>query len=651
MRRRATRSIRIQRLGSAMLLALAGAPAGAQLEPPTVGDGGGLEAVAQDGPRYLVTGIRIVYEREHPDNPAPGSVLDRVAMLGRVSDGFVTPREGAEPTRVNLQEIASRPPEHYYASGVGAIVRAVLAGYNELGLYGVVVQPHPDDIDLAGDLSDLRPPEDRSLRLLVKIGRVSEIRTLGVGPRLGGEAGTRWIGHAAHAGVAARSPVQAPDDELGTPGSLLWRSRVDDYVHRLNRHPGRRVDVAVTGGSAPGEVAVDYLVSENKPWTLYAQVSNTGTEQTNEWRQRFGFAHNQLTNSDDTLAIDYITAGFEDAHAIVGSYERPLFIDKLRGRIYGDWSEYTASDVGQSGENFNGQSYGFGGELNYNVWQHQESFIDLFAGARFEHVQTENEVIDLTGETDFFLPYFGARFQRENEQSRTYASLGLEFNVSDIGGTDADELDALGRLNTEEDWTTFRWDVTHSMYLEPLLIPNQWADTGPNGRPTLAHELQLSFRGQTTFGNRLIPQEEQVVGGLYTVRGYDESAVAGDTALIASAEYRFHVARALGRAEPGTLFGKPAHLFGEDFRWHPQNAYGQADWDLVMRGFLDVARVINQDRQSFERDETLIGTGIGAELVYRRNLSIRLDWGVALEDAGDNDAGDNRVHIVATILF
>jgi len=49
--------------------------------------------------------------------------------------------------------------------------------------------------------------------------------------------------------------------------------------------------------------------------------------------------------------------------------------------------------------------------------------------------------------------------------------------------------------------------------------------------------------------------------------------------------------------------------------------------------------------------ETLVGTGIGAELVVMRNLSLRLDLGVAMNDVGDTDSGETRLHFVGTILY
>ena len=88
------------------------------------------------------------------------------------------------------------------------------------------------------------------------------------------------------------------------------------------------------------------------------------------------------------------------------------------------------------------------------------------------------------------------------------------------------------------------------------------------------------------------------------------------------------------------------------FRVVPQHPYGRADWDLVFRGFLDVARTINSDRRSFERDETLVGAGIGIQLLYLRNLDLRADWGFALEGIpGEVNSGSNRLHVVATILY
>ena len=97
----------------------------------------------------------------------------------------------------------------------------------------------------------------------------------------------------------------------------------------------------------PGTTRLAYHVAEQKPWLVYAQVGNYGTEGTTEWRERFGFSHNQLTGNDDVLRLDYVTGNFDEVHAGFGSYEVPIWrLDRLRLRGYGSYSEYDASEVG-----------------------------------------------------------------------------------------------------------------------------------------------------------------------------------------------------------------------------------------------------------------------------------------------------------------
>ena len=103
----------------------------------------------------------------------------------------------------------------------------------------------------------------------------------------------------------------------------------------------------------------------------------------------------------------------------------------------------------------------------------------------------------------------------------------------------------------------FQWSLVHAMFLEPLVNPEGWDDPTTAEDSTLAHEIVGAFRGQYAFDSRLIPQAEQAIGGLYTIRGYPESIVAGDSAIVASLEYRYHLPRAFNiEAEPRELFGQ-----------------------------------------------------------------------------------------------
>ena len=103
----------------------------------------------------------------------------------------------------------------------------------------------------------------------------------------------------------------------------------------------------------------------------------------------------------------------------------------------------------------------------------------------------------------------------------------------EYGITDADDanLANLGRLDIDDDWFVLVWDAEHSFYLEPLLNREAWSDVTTPESSTLAHEIAVAFRGQFALDDsRLIPQAERVAGGLYTVRGYPESAGSPVTA-------------------------------------------------------------------------------------------------------------------------
>lgn len=615
-------------------LAVKNQPADAPKEDPS-----GL--MTSDGEAYPISRVLIVYAKEHPGQPdlQDERFQNLTVRLGKIPEGYVEPRPGVAQVTLKISEITEGSGGMFRRSGIAAVARAISEEMNRRGVYGVYVSPSDQDID---EQTGQDKREGRTAMVfMIYTAVVKEVRTIARGDRFSGEAS---VNHPAHAGIRARSPV--------APGQLLRKDKLDDYAYQLKRHPGRAVDIAVSAADEEGGAQVDYLVGENKPWTLYFQLSNTGTKSTDDWRERFGFTHNQLTNHDDILQLEYSTAGFDASHAVTPSYEFPLLSNTLRAKVFGSWTEFTASDVGQGKARFTGDSWGIGGELAWNIAQWGPSFLDLVGGARWQNVHIRNEsdpVNAIDGEDDFFLPYVGARFTRDTNFARSYAEALIEFNSSSIASTDQSEIDDMGRSNPDDDFAIFRWDLTQSLYLEPLFNPR--GGTADGKGMTLAHELVGSFRGQNALGARLVPTFEAVAGGFYSVRGYPESAVAGDNSIVGSFEYRFHVPNAFAAREPGRLFGR-------EFRTTPQSPYyGTADWDLIAKAFIDAGRVTNNDRLSFETDETLVGAGLGVELQVLSNLNIRADWGVALEEVNSNDpstrvtAGSSRFHLSFTLLF
>jgi hemolysin activation/secretion protein len=224
-----------------------------------------------------------------------------------------------------------------------------------------------------------------------------------------------------------------------------------------------------------------------------------------------------------------------------------------------------------------------------------------------------------------------------------------------VAGTDSETLFELGRSQPDAHFERLRWNATLSFFLEPIVLYRRgWGDPGAPQRSTLAHEVVLNTRGQWSFGDRLLPQFQQIAGGLYTVRGYDQSVVAGDGAVIGSIEYRLHLARLL---DPGA---EPIELpvLGPFQVW-PRTVFTRPDWDLVLKAFVDGARTYETrtDEPSIvnatEDRESLLAYGVGVEVQFMRYLRAGVDIAWPRSKLSDDSTGsdDPEIHAVATFMF
>ena len=645
--------------------------------------GGAAAPAAKGEPAFAITEFQLAYggvgdakhalHGGHPGLPPVAELMQMALTLGKVADGYVATRPGVASVTVRLAGVPKLPVKKFYASAIQSINQQLLACFNRQGLVGIFVSPHPEDIlekrSLGADGQPQVGLEDRrgkrtTLRIVIWAGVVTEVRTLASGKRI---PISERVGHPRHQKILTGSPLQPAAAGAAERDDLLRKRALERYIYWLSRHPGRRVDIALSSADKPGGVVLDYLVTESKPWFAYAQVSNTGTINTRRWRERFGFVHNQLTGRDDILTLDYVTAGFDEAHAVLASYEAPFFnVPRLRWKVYGSWSEYTASDVGRAKQEFDGESWMIGAEVIGNVFQCGRFFVDAVGGARWEDHEVEHKDIHSTGKATIFVPYIGLRFDRIADTASTWGSVMLEWTESGLSHMPRHQLTRLGRYEPDRDGTVLKFDANHSFYLEPLINPGAWADPGSYRSSTLAHEIYFAARGQYAMGDRLIPQHEYVAGGIYTVRGYPESIVAGDSAYVFTAEYRFHVPRILKpyatrnaelEAQKKEADAGPAKLplFNTPFKFAPQQVYGRPDWDLILRAFYDIGRVVQVHRQTYETDSTIEGVGVGFEFRFKSNISVRCDYAVTLDSVNTGNRhvsrGDNRIHAVFTFSY
>lgn len=632
---------------------------------------------------FRVGALELQYANPHPDQPSLEGLVPLDVELRRTERGYAAPVEG-EPTEQVAIGGAESPIVALETSGLARVLGALVARLNQVGLYGVDVRPAESDIELASE-RDLRPAERTALAIQIHTGRISQIRTIAVGDRIKGD----WkIDNTLHEEIRLDSPLQPVGEGVEGSTDLLDRRQLEDYLYRLNRYSGRMVEAALSPGEKPGDVVLDYRVLEAKPWYVFGQTTNTGTARTNPWQSRLGFAHSQISNRDDTLSIDYLNAGFDDVNSVNARYQAPFFgarrpewmdrhkgdpgwlawfprerlpwwgVDRLRWEIDFGWNRSKAggdsSFPGVANDPVTSSEFNYGGRLRYEIFQYRDFFIDILGGLGFRDLRVENNVSQSVNvsETLLVLPLIGLHAERINQLSTFTFDTSVQGNVNEIPEGDVENL---GRAGTDDRYATLDFNLGYSAFLEPLLRPNAWRDPSNELSATLAHELSLGFRGQYAFDYRLIPQASQQLGGFFNVRGYDQSVAVGDSIVIGSLEYRFHIPRAL------PVSRQPLRLPGiGDFRIAPQQVYGRPDWDFMLRAFLDVGRAIRNQGSSdvapTEYDQTLVGAGVGAEFVIRSNFRARADWAAVLNDTTGNlddgaEVGDNRVHVLFSILY
>jgi len=586
------------------------------------------------------------------------------------------------PVQITVGNLGT--PREFSGAALQDVYNEIVKRLNKEGLIGVYLLTTVEP----GRGVDSRAGRTEEVEVQIYVSEVAKVRTIarlipfkvGSLPKINDDdsAGGKSLKDPKHLWIKTKSPLKE--------GGLLEKRPLQDYLSRLNRFPGRRVDSAINASSDSGKVIVDYLIKEQKPLFAYYQAQNNGTESTGVWRHRVGVEYKQLLNSDDLLRLEYITTDFQRYNSAFFSYEIALVKpDYLKLRPYASYGQYSAQDVGIDLQDFSGKNLSAGLALTWTPFYWRAFPFDISVGAEWFNVTTENSQFGGEASGAFILPFVGFGTERVTDRFSFSANAELQTSVQ---GPSRQELDGLGRFNAADKFWIGKGGFTGSFYIEPLVLgKKKWGDTGEKGehwrRAALVHEVAFSVRGQyVAEDKRLVPSLEFIAGGNNTVRGYPESFTAGDTGYAATAEYRLHLARLFrptgvtATAKPKKKGSKPTDappaqpaavesaapgrgVSQAKFGFRPQQLGGNADWDVIFRAFADYGQTFNNEFQiATDADRTLLGVGAGLEFQFFKPLffSVRLDYGIALLEQLDNlndpvQKGDSRIHLTGTMAW
>lgn len=348
--------------------------------------------------------------------------------------------------------------------------------------------------------------------------------------------------------VVVTGNKQFTDDNIraGLPGLRLGTTprltEVDAQIQLVNENPAKQVQVLLQPGQKPGEVQARVDVSEQPVQRFTVGIDNTGNQRTGERRLNLGWQHANVAGLDHVLTTQFQTSIEHPRMVTVASlgYRVP---DHGRAMALDVYAAYSDVDGGSSATLAGDLQFaGKGRILGFRVSKYLPRFgeLDQRLSAGFEHRAYLNTCqfanfgaasCGAAGESVAVQPLsIDYTLQRGGERP-VGGSITLVHNLR-IGGSHTGDasFDAV-RPGAGSDYTLLRVSASAGA---PL-----WEDWQIGARAS----AQASFQA-------LVPGEQFGIGGIHSVRGYEERELIGDRGAFASIEVSSpELAQAVGLAQ------------------------------------------------------------------------------------------------------
>jgi len=400
--------------------------------------------------------------------------------------------------------------------------------------------------------------------------------------------------------ILSSLPSMAKNETLNT-------REVAREIAVANKHPIREHVINIKKGAAQDTVDAEIKVKDRRPYLGFLGINNIGTEQTGRVRLTGGGQHTNLFGFDDVFTASYTTSQLhpEDVKQYGVSYSLPLY----------DWAShisvfYSKSDV-DSGTINSLDISGAGQFLGFNI-NHM-----LLSSGNYSH-EVNVGIMDKLFENDALFSGINLTSDvRSRPLSLTYsglyktekvrAGMSASFNVNTgAGNKNSDDEYVANRAEADTDWQ--RWNL--SGYIN-YFLDKEWLVRG-------IAEAQLSH-------DPLIPGEQFGIGGMRSVRGFEERAVSGDSGLRLTAE----------------VWSPPLPI-NEDIRVLAFVDYGYMDREAVQAGE--------------EGNDSVMSIGIGTRWNWEENINLAVDYGYVLNEAEHlkdtaGDYGNAKIHVNLLVRF
>ena len=375
------------------------------------------------------------------------------------------------------------------------------------------------------------------------------------------------------------------------PGSIENTKKLDRRIQRTVATDDLALNVTLKAGKEPKTTDYEIVVAEPKNQSVTLYVDGAGNESTGRWRAGAFYSNRSLFKIRDRLNLGYLHSKGMDSFS--AGYSVPLGHNGTRLSL--DYNTNATKVVKgiyhDQGMSVKGHASSLSATLTQPLHVSEKVKVEALLSGTYQH-----SVTDIV-------------------------------NARIVDDTFKDVVAGLSVTNYGKQWALYqKHSVTFGHWDNDAITT---ATAGRSSHYTIYNFLGLyqyagkagqlfNFRAsaQWSGSSSLRPSRQFFLGGVYSVRGYEENAIGGDSGFSVSAEYAVPVTK--DRAVSLYEFVDYGSLFGEDKPLH----------------------------------HTLLGVGAGVRARFKKTAYIDLAVGFPLKRKLDGMKADRtRIHLSANVTF
>lgn len=390
------------------------------------------------------------------------------------------------------------------------------------------------------------------------------------------------------------------------PGALINTRDMDRNLRLINDNSSRVVRVSLEPSDKPGLVDAKVNVADQDVLLKYITLDNTGTNATGDFRLGLALQHNNVFGRDHMATFQFITSPghWSDVEVYALNYKIPFYQqDSLLELAFTD-ANVNAGNLGLGGTTVSVQGAGTTAAIRWTHLLDRLAGMDQRVTVSQEYKQFVSQV-QLNGTGASLVPNLesrptGVSYSLVDTDEGATGSLQVAYYKNLVtGGDNSTAQYALANPAAKADFDLFKFSANWSRQ-----VLGNWRFTA-----------QLD--GQYS-GDALISGEQFGAGGIYSVRGFEERVISGDSGLRQSLE-----------------------LLGPDFSKRISPLFERLQPVL----FAEAAQLRLQQAPNNGRSEPYISSfGAGLRFAFAPRQQIRLDLARVVSGVPIQPHGDMMLH-------